>query len=115
MEFTRSEIATTPRRRKWRLMLNDKPNTSPNTLRLKFETKENRSRIQAVTVAFISKSRALSNHESALAFSGMIITVGKDAGVGNINGWNLPSFVCKYLKSKDLFTSRYWDIMHQKA
>ena len=47
-------------------------------------------------------------------FTGMIITVGKDAGVGVMQGWNLPSFACAYLKSKDLFSSRYWGIMNQK-
>jgi len=41
-------------------------------------------------------------------FVGMIVPFGAKAGLGSINGWNLPSFLCVKLKSADLFSSKYW-------
>lgn len=41
-------------------------------------------------------------------FVGMIVPFGARAGLGSVNGWNLPSFLCVRLKSADLFSSKYW-------
>lgn len=43
----------------------------------------------------------------------MVVTIGKGAGVGVYNGWNLPSFVTSFIKGKDLFSGKFWKMMEQ--
>jgi NADH dehydrogenase FAD-containing subunit len=42
------------------------------------------------------------------SFVGMLVPVGSNGGVGNINGMNLPGPIVTVLKSRDLFTSKFW-------
>ena len=51
---------------------------------------------------------------SSAEFTGMIVTVGKNYGVGVINGWHLPSWVWGLVKGKSLFTAQFWADMGQK-
>ena len=44
----------------------------------------------------------------------MVITIGKDGGVGSFNGWNLPGFAVKAAKGKTLFTEKYWTLLGQE-
>ena len=44
----------------------------------------------------------------------MVVSFGSHGGAGNFNGWNLPSFAVGLLKSKTLFTSKYWKMMGQE-
>ena len=46
-------------------------------------------------------------------FVGMVVTIGKNGGVGNFNGWNLPSFAVKRAKGTTLFTEKYWSVLGQ--
>jgi len=41
-------------------------------------------------------------------FVGMLVPVGANNGVGNMNGMNLPGAIATVLKSRDLFTSKTW-------
>ena len=45
---------------------------------------------------------------------GMAVSIGKNAGVGVFNGWNIPGWIITYLKSRNLFASKYWSKMNQK-
>ena len=38
---------------------------------------------------------------------GMLVPVGRGQGAGNINGWNIPSFMVRLVKG-DLFTAKFW-------
>ena len=49
-----------------------------------------------------------------LAFNGILVTLGRMGGAGIVFGWQLPSFIVGILKSRTLFTSKYWDLMGQK-
>merc|ERR1719438_19586 len=48
------------------------------------------------------------------AFSGILVTLGRIGGAGIIFGWQIPSFIVGVIKSRSLFTSKYWDLMGQK-
>lgn len=48
------------------------------------------------------------------AFSGILVTLGRIGGAGIIFGWQIPSFIVGVVKSRSLFTSKYWDLMGQK-
>nr|XP_033799485.1 apoptosis-inducing factor 2 [Geotrypetes seraphini]XP_033799486.1 apoptosis-inducing factor 2 [Geotrypetes seraphini] len=43
----------------------------------------------------------------------MLISMGRNDGVGQINGWCVGSFVVKHLKSQDIFVGKKWKEMRQ--
>ena len=51
---------------------------------------------------------------SFLAFSGILVTIGRLGGAGILYGWQIPSIIAGIIITRSLFTSRYWDIMGQK-
>ncbi len=46
-------------------------------------------------------------------FSGMLLSVGANAGVGVHNGWSMPSAVVAMMKSRGLYCAKYWAAMGQ--
>ena len=49
-----------------------------------------------------------------IVFTGILVTIGRTGGAGILFGWNIPSFIVGLIKSRSLFTSKYWDLMDQK-
>ena len=49
-----------------------------------------------------------------IAFTGILVTIGRTGGAGILFGWNIPSLIVGLIKSRSLFTSKYWDLMDQK-
>ena len=49
-----------------------------------------------------------------IVFTGILVTIGRTGGTGILFGWNIPSFIVGLIKSRSLFTSKYWDLMDQK-
>ena len=49
-----------------------------------------------------------------IVFTGILVTIGRTGGAGILFGWNIPSFIVGLIKSRSLFTSKYWDLMNQK-
>ena len=49
-----------------------------------------------------------------IVFTGILVTIGRTGGAGILFGWNVPSFIVGLIKSRSLFTSKYWDLMDQK-
>ena len=47
------------------------------------------------------------------AFTGILVTIGRMGGAGIIYGWQIPSIIVGIIKSRSLFTSRYWHLMGQ--
>ena len=50
-----------------------------------------------------------------LAFTGILVTIGRMGGAGILYGWQIPSIIVGIIKSRSLFTSKYWDLMGQKC
>ena len=49
-----------------------------------------------------------------IVFTGILVTIGRTGGAGILFGWNIPSLIVGLIKSRSLFTSKYWDLMDQK-
>lgn len=47
-------------------------------------------------------------------FQGMVIPIGSKGGVGDYNGWCLPSFAVKKFKSETLFVDMFWGVVDLK-
>ena len=49
-----------------------------------------------------------------IVFTGILVTIGRTGGAGILFGWNIQSLIVGLIKSRSLFTSKYWDLMDQK-
>lgn len=58
------------------------------------------------TIINITKGKETKAYKTP--FVGMVIPVGAKQGVGIMNGYNIPGPIATVLKSRDLFTSKYW-------